>query len=36
MFRTARRAVITAVISAGLVLASALPALAMYHHGIHG
>ena len=36
MFRTARRAVITAVISAGLVLLSALPALAatnMFHHG---
>lgn len=36
MFRTVRRAVITAVISAGLLLTSALPALAdsgMFHHG---
>ena len=36
MFRTVRRAVITLTVSAGLLLAWALPALAMYHHGIHG
>ena len=35
MFRTVRRAVITLTVSAGLLLLSALPALAdvvMYHH----